>query len=386
MEHETALSDSGQEKIQDCDYQIEVAASCSLSDSISVSSEVSMSKIPHDTIIDILSRLPVKSICRFRCVSKTWLHLTYEPHFVATHLSRHQKQKLILSSNKSLFSLDQEGPIDDDMLPSELDYPLKGDFNNEWIQMLGSCNGLVCIMPQPEAFFVFNPSTRESVRVPHCPMSSHADHPEEVGYDVDVHGFGYAPSVKDYMFVNIYKGRFVFIFSLRNKSWTRVQDFPYKYLLNDSETLLKGAVHWLCMGPGPLPVIAALDLAQGKFSGLSPPESVVDSNSYTPGVLRDCLCLLHHNDHERQRIFWIMKEYGVKESWTKILIAEPFFSLQPLCYWKNTKILAARNRRKILLFNPRDGTCKNLLANGLQVPFYADVYVESLVSPNFRLS
>ncbi|KAM5586648.1 hypothetical protein ABKV19_005536 [Rosa sericea] len=270
------------------------------------------------------------------------------------------------------------------MLPSELDFPLKGDVNNQWIQMLGSCNGLVCIMPQPETFFVFNPSTRESMRVPDCPMSSHADPPEEVGYDV--HGFGYAPSVKDYMFVKIYKGRSVLIFSLKNKSWKSVQDFPYKHLLNDPGTPLNGAVHWLCMGLDHLPVIAALDLAEEKFSGLSPPESIVDSNSYTPGVLRDCLCLLHHNDHNRQRIFWIMKEYGVKESWTKILIAEPFFSLQPLCYWKNTKILVARNRREILLFNPRDGTCKNLLANGLQVPFYVDVYVESLVSPNFRLN
>ncbi|KAL6196752.1 hypothetical protein ACLB2K_032366 [Fragaria x ananassa] len=341
-----------------------------------------MSKISHDTIIDILSRLPAKSICRFRCVSKTWLLLTHEPHFIATHLSRHQKQKLILSSNKALFSLDQEAPIDDDMLPSALDFPLKGDLNNQWIQMLGSCNGLVCIMPQPEAFFVFNPSTQESMRVPDCPMSSHADPCDEVGNDI--HGFGYAPSVKDYMFVKIHKGCSVLIFSLKNNSWKTVQDFPYKHLLKNPGTTLNGAVHWLCMGPDHLPVIAALDLAEQKFSGLSPPESVINSNGYTTGVLRDCLCLLHHNDHDRRRIFWIMKEYGVKESWTRILIAEPFFSLQPLCYWKNTKILVARNRREMLLFNPRDGTCKCLLANGLQVPFYVDVfYVYALVTVRF---
>lgn len=353
-----------------------------LTSDISVSSEVGMSKLSQDTIRDILSRLPVKSVCRFRCVSKTWLHLTHEPHFIATHLGRHQKQKLILSSNKSLFSLDQEAPIDDDMLPSELDYPLKGDPNNLWIRLLGSCNGLVCIMPQPEAFFVFNPSTRESMRVPDCPPSL-AVPPQEVGYHV--HGFGYAPSVKDYMFVKIAYGRSVLIFSLKNKSWKRVQDFPFKNLLNDPGTPLNGVVHWFCIGLGDhVPVIAAFDLAEEKFSGLPPPESIRDSQRCIPGVLRGSLCLLHHNDHSRPRVFWIMKEYGVKESWTKILIAEPYFSLQPLCYWKNSKILVARNRREMLLYNPRDGTCKSLLANGLQGQFYVDVYVESLVSPNFR--
>ncbi|CDY34486.1 BnaC04g13130D [Brassica napus] len=38
-------------------------------------------KIPIDLIIEIFSRLPLKSIARCRCVSKRWASLLRRPHF-----------------------------------------------------------------------------------------------------------------------------------------------------------------------------------------------------------------------------------------------------------------------------------------------------------------
>ncbi|PQM41109.1 F-box/kelch-repeat protein [Prunus yedoensis var. nudiflora] len=291
---------------------------------ISVSREVGMPDLSQDVIADILSRLPLKSVCRLRCVSKSWFNLTTEPHFINTHLNRHQKkQKIILSSNNSLFSLDPEAPIDDDMLPLEIDFPLKNHPNTEWVHMFGSCNGLVCIMPQPEAFFIFNPTTRESLRVPDCPMPSHIcpPEPQEVMFH-HAYSFGYAPSIDDYKFVKVAYGCMVLIFSLKSSSWKRVQDFPYKHHLEKSGTTLNGVVHWLCrrLEVGGTCVIAAFDLAQEKFSDLPPPESVTDYKRFTTGVLRGCLCLLHQ--HDRRHSFWIMNKYGVKESWTMIMTTD----------------------------------------------------------------
>jgi hypothetical protein len=37
---------------------------------------------------DILSRIPVKSLCRFRCVSKELYALIADPWFLAAHKSR----------------------------------------------------------------------------------------------------------------------------------------------------------------------------------------------------------------------------------------------------------------------------------------------------------
>jgi hypothetical protein len=43
-------------------------------------------------IFDILSRVPFKSMCRFRCVSNEWCGIISDPNFVAAHKSRQKKQ------------------------------------------------------------------------------------------------------------------------------------------------------------------------------------------------------------------------------------------------------------------------------------------------------
>ncbi|TQD71400.1 hypothetical protein C1H46_043067 [Malus baccata] len=342
-----------------------------------------MSNLSEEIIEDILSRLPVKSVCRFRCVSKLWLHLTTQPRFIQAHLKRSQC-KILLSSKDSLSSLDHLAPIDDDLLPLELDFPLKGVQYLPWVPIVGSCNGLVCILPKPTTYFIFNPTTRECLRLPGCPQLIDVGPPQGIRNSYNRVSFGYAPSIDDYKFVKVADGYMLHVFSLKNNSWKNFPDFPYKHLLNDNGTCLNGAVHWLCgpIGVGANRVIAAFDLAEEKFFELAPPDSVTDYQRFTTGVLGGCLCLLHHSiGNIKQYWFWIMKDYNVKESWTRILIADSYISLQPLDYWKNGKILLVRDHKELLLCNTKDGTCKTFLVNGLQLPFFAYWYVES---PNFQ--
>ncbi|BFG36867.1 hypothetical protein CerSpe_231410 [Prunus speciosa] len=43
--------------------------------------------LPEDMALNILSRLPPKSLVRFKCVHKSWQNMINNPHFITTHLS-----------------------------------------------------------------------------------------------------------------------------------------------------------------------------------------------------------------------------------------------------------------------------------------------------------
>ncbi|CAL5039773.1 unnamed protein product [Urochloa decumbens] len=50
--------------------------------------DTTTSRLPEDVIFDVLSRLPLKPLCRFRCVSKAWHALISDPAFIAAQSSR----------------------------------------------------------------------------------------------------------------------------------------------------------------------------------------------------------------------------------------------------------------------------------------------------------
>ena len=43
--------------------------------------------LPYDILLNILTNLPVKSVLRFRCISKTWDSSITTPTFISTHLN-----------------------------------------------------------------------------------------------------------------------------------------------------------------------------------------------------------------------------------------------------------------------------------------------------------
>ncbi|KAL4619413.1 hypothetical protein ACB092_06G077700 [Castanea dentata] len=344
-----------------------------------------MSNLPRELIVDILSRLPVKSLCRFKCVSKPWRTLISRPDFVKTHLRRAQFKRLILASNDSLYSIEHETSFENDVVAVAIDYfPLDQNHQSYPIEMIGSCNGLLCLKPQPNTFFVFNPATHESARIPDAPTPYGFDHA------ILAHGFGYAPSIDDYKLVKAVNAPLVAVFSLKTSAWKLVEGFHYKKPTELWEgplpcgTHLNGALHWvfkLCGGNEC--VITAFDLETDTFRDM--PVPAISVSGFSTGFLKGCLCLMDRDFGLRRRDIWVMKEYGVGKSWTKILVVDPCYVVKPLCLWKNSKILMAidRNENELVLCNPKDGTCKNFEVVGISFRFYADTYVESLVSPRF---
>ncbi|KAL2475634.1 F-box domain-containing protein [Abeliophyllum distichum] len=124
-----------------------------------------MSHIPTDFLMDVLSRLWVKSLLHFRSVSKSWRSLIDSPSFIKMHMERSMKMKMAQSSvevihrcNLNKFYLlhldlsEDPHPIID---PEELPHPFGRRYDHDTsvsykgvykIRFVGSCNGLLCFV------------------------------------------------------------------------------------------------------------------------------------------------------------------------------------------------------------------------------------------------
>ncbi|KAI8561476.1 hypothetical protein RHMOL_Rhmol04G0342900 [Rhododendron molle] len=132
--------------------------------------------LPHEVVYDILSRLPVKPLCRFKSVSKPWLALITDSNFIKSHLHQSMKsntnQKLIVAPqnkwgqiSKSSYSMDYQAP---NPTVAELEMPRKSAGGEIW----GSFNGVLLVDIAGE-LCLWNPSIRMYQRIsrPRCNRS-----------------------------------------------------------------------------------------------------------------------------------------------------------------------------------------------------------------------
>ncbi|KAF6151152.1 hypothetical protein GIB67_037360 [Kingdonia uniflora] len=140
------------------------------------------------------------------------------------------------------------------------------------------------------------------------------------------------------------------VLTLGTDTWRRVGVPPYE--LSMSPFYFNGAIHWITKFKNKLLLIASFDMASEEFGDVPCPKFYVNgclssiNQEYQLRVLGGCLSLtecLFENDFE----IWVMKEYNVKESWTKQYIIGhrgiPYGvwsgSLKPLCIRSNGEIL-----------------------------------------------
>jgi F-box interacting protein len=124
--------------------------------------------LPDDPLVEILSRVPFKSICRFKCVSKTWRDLIADP------LHRRKLPQTLEGFHclDHVF-IDLMGRSAPPVDPS-FSFLREEPPGMKHIRILHSCNGLLLLKHGARwyadrlGYVVCNPTTEEWVAVPSC--------------------------------------------------------------------------------------------------------------------------------------------------------------------------------------------------------------------------
>lgn len=183
-------------------------------------------ELPQDIIHDeILIRLPVKSLVRFKCVCKPWLSLFSDPEFTKLHVTRHYHDPINFVRRDNLklkiISLFKETSI----------HPIITRIFNSLL--LGSINGLICFA-SPGVFTLWNPAIRQykelSTAQPHSSICKKDDNwifrTDFNGRCRHLYGFGWDPSGNDYKVVVVCYVRpdsqCGSVYSSKSDSWTQL--------------------------------------------------------------------------------------------------------------------------------------------------------------------
>ncbi|CAK9141468.1 unnamed protein product [Ilex paraguariensis] len=349
--------------------------------------------IPHEIVVKILSRLPVKSLLQLRCVSKLWRSLISSPQFAKTHLDVSSKNKDYAKHRLIFISACYRYCLKTCSLQSMLYEPSVTAIDVECpiseYSLVGCCNGLVCIAVNYESIFLWNPSTRESKKLTDYGVTLK-------NIDSIALGFGYDESSDDYKVVGIFVDwcnwdsyeNEVQVYSLRTDTWKRIEQFPGGTSVDFRGKLASGALHWAWGSDMQSTdwVIVSLDLAKEMSRTIAQPNYVNDEFSSMLGVLGECLCILRQYGNFAE--LWVMKEYGKSDSWSKIatMSYSMFPKLRnqydtPICISEDGKLLLSM-RREVGLYNPKDNTVEYPEVHNSGACFEHMTYVESLVSPN----
>ncbi|XP_059451338.1 F-box/kelch-repeat protein At3g06240-like [Corylus avellana] len=249
--------------------------------------------LPEDVIIEILSKLQVKCLLRFKCVCKSWYALITNPHFITKHftwatshhphavLKRRYEMGFSWLSNEILDQYDETVELFGDIDLSQL-------FQDDVYKLLvsGPCNGIFCfaatlledteltLSDDYDQIVLWNPATRESKTLPQIQP------PPDVTDPVYDFGLGFDPKTNDYKVVRILTFNSqceVAVYSLRADSWRVIDSSPnpsYEIHSPRYPSYLNGVHHWWAHEKGNMnhQILLSFDMGNEMFQEVpSPP-------------------------------------------------------------------------------------------------------------------
>nr|CAD56660.1 S locus F-box (SLF)-S4D protein [Antirrhinum hispanicum] len=325
--------------------------------------------IPEDILKEILVWLPVKSLIRLKCASKHLDMLIKSQAFITSHMIKQRRNDGMLlvrrilppSTYNDVFSFhDVNSPELEEVLPklpiTLLSNPDEASFNPNIVDVLGPCNGIVCITGQ-EDIILCNPALREFRKLPSAPISCRPP-----CYSIRTGGgFGSTctNNFKVILMNTLYTARVdgrdaqhrIHLYNSNNDSWREINDFaivmPVVFSYQCSELFFKGACHWngRTSGETTPDVILTFDVSTEVFGQFEHPSGfkLCTGLQHNFMILNECFASVRSEVVRCLIEVWVMKEYGIKQSWTKKFVIGPHEIGCPFLFWRNNEELLGDN-------------------------------------------
>ncbi|KAF3431844.1 hypothetical protein FNV43_RR26580 [Rhamnella rubrinervis] len=308
-----------------------------------------MECIPRELVNQILLRLSVNDLLRFKSVCKSWCSLISSASFIADHVEFNKKNhNHILAKFKDKISNDYNISILNhetlQVLDTHHDLPHIQNIEAGDMEIVGSCNGVVCLCYSYSisVIILWNPATGDTKIVP-----------RSMGFPITTScriGFGFDAGNNDYKVVRIREFYDpscikIEIYSLKTDSWRLVtsSDQYVNFHFNRSEVSwdanINGMYSWLAVKirEGRHQEKTMISFNMNNDALISTPLPISGINlTFSMNYLIAIDGSLAFMDDEY--CIWVLGEYGVKESWTKLFTVPSLKVERPLGYWRNHKL------------------------------------------------
>ncbi|XP_050217352.1 putative F-box protein At3g16210 [Mercurialis annua] len=180
--------------------------------------------LPEEIVVQILSRLPAKSVLKFSCACKLWNSIIKNPNFIPTFSSnKHHPCIFILHYDGRDLKYKYSMRFDDEDFDEYLFLQPVCNPPDEVGEVIGSSGGLVCLCYQNsriDKLIICNPCIRKSLVIP-----KYSAHP--FGWIRNkLMGFGFDSRTNDYKLflahLAIDSITNVLLYSLNSNSWKKI--------------------------------------------------------------------------------------------------------------------------------------------------------------------
>ncbi|CAH1426663.1 unnamed protein product [Lactuca virosa] len=250
----------------------------------------------QELIIEIFTRLPPKSLLRFRSLSKSW----YSYDFYTLH----SEDQLPLCPTGGYNGI------------TAVQFPCSRVF-----KIVGSCDGIFYLNEYQKGISLWNPSIRRKQSLPDCPRRSGG--PSEgfgLGLGLGL-GFGFDPISDDYKIVQVsYARESSFFYALKIDTWCAIASPTplISKVLSGKSCFVNGALHWVVDSyhteshDTDLPCILTFNLSTHVFGMIPLPEPFWTARGLT--TLQGSLAVISTNYNEYDSWIWVRRD----DSWSVI--------------------------------------------------------------------